>query len=164
VRNVEHAARVVGARPVLENIATLIEPPASSLDEPAWTAAILKGAGAGLLLDLHNLYANAVNAGRDAFTLLDAMPLERVRAVHLSGGVWIDAPRGGRRLLDDHLHDPPDPVYALLERLAGLAPQPLDVILERDGDYPRMEMLLAQLERARAVVAAGRRSRLKEAA
>jgi uncharacterized protein (UPF0276 family) len=84
-------------------------------------------------------------------------PLHRVAAVHLSGGVWIG--RGQeRRLLDDHLHDPPAAVYGLLARLAEHVPQPLTVILERDGHFPDFTALLAQLELARDALCSGRRS------
>ena len=55
----------------------------------------------------------------------------------------------GRRLLDDHLHDVPDPVYGLLEYVASKTPNPLTVILERDGNYPPMLELLSQMDRAR---------------
>jgi uncharacterized protein (UPF0276 family) len=162
VRNIERAARVVGAAPLVENIATLVEPPGSALGEAAWTCAIVRGSGAPMLLDLHNLYANALNSGRDPFALLAAMPLGEVRAVHLSGGHWIDEPRlasgqpARQRLLDDHVHDVPEAVFALLERLAAQAAGPLDVIVERDGAYPPFEVLLAQLERARAALVKGR--------
>ena len=154
--NIARATRCVGTAPLLENIATLIEPPASELDEPAWVGTIVTGAGSGLLLDLHNLLANAVNFGRDPFDLLLAMPLQKVRAVHIAGGRWW-APAGRRqRLLDDHLHDVPDEVFALLEALAHHVPQPLDVTLERDGAYPAFEVLLRQLRQARAALARGR--------
>jgi uncharacterized protein (UPF0276 family) len=158
--NLERAARTVGSMPCVENIATLIDPPASVMDEPQWTRAIVAASGAPLLLDLHNLYANALNFGRAPLGLMSAMPLERVAVVHLSGGCWI-APHGGApRLLDDHLHDVPDPVYALLEALARGVPQPLTVIVERDGNYPAFEVLLAQLGRARAALARGRAARV----
>lgn len=154
--NVARATRCVGAAPALENIATLIDPPASELDEPTWVGAIVEEAGAGLLLDLHNLLANAVNFGRDPLELLMAMPLQRVCAVHIAGGRWW-APAGRRqRLLDDHLHDVPDEVHALLETLARSVPQPLDVTLERDGNYPAFEVLLQQLQQAREALARGR--------
>ena len=79
--------------------------------------------------------------------------LERIS----SGGRWIgEGDRTHRRLLDDHLHDPPDPVYDLLAKLASRCPNPLTVILERDGSYPPMEHLLAQLNRARLALAKGR--------
>ena len=149
--NIARARRVVGSLPCLENIATLIDPPGSTLDEAAWTRAILCGAGAPMLLDLHNLYANALNFGRAPFALLRSMPLERVEMVHLSGGRWL-----GPRLLDDHLHDPPPEVYALLEDLGRLAPRPLSVIIERDGNYPDFEHLMAQVRLAKAALARGR--------
>jgi hypothetical protein len=98
-----------------------------------------------------------VNGGLDPQALLAAMPLGRVRFVHLSGGRWL-APAGiAPRLLDDHLHDVPDPVYALLESLASRVPQPLTVVIERDGNFPAMDHLVAQLGRARAALSSGRR-------
>lgn len=154
--NVERAARVVGSLPVMENIATLIDPPASTLSEPAWIGAIAGGCGAPLLLDLHNLYANALNFGDEPERMLAQLPLRRVRIVHLSGGRWLQPPRGRPRLLDDHLHDVPEAVFELLQQLAYAAPQPLDVIIERDGNFPRFVTLLAQLQRAREALAAGR--------
>lgn len=157
VANIALASRIVGSAPLMENIATLVEPPASTLDEAQWLAQIIEGALVPLLLDLHNLYANAVNRGQDPQALLLRLPLASVGAVHLSGGHWIDEPDGtGRRLLDDHLHDVPAEVFALLTMLARHAPQPLTVILERDGNYPSFEHVLGQLALARAALRAGR--------
>lgn len=159
-RNIRAAARIVGAMPVMENIATLINPPGGALDEVAWTGAILQASDAPLLLDLHNLYANALNFGEAPADLMLRMPLHRVRAVHLSGGKWIPEPEqtGRKRLLDDHVHDVPGDVFALLRLLAQHAPQPLDVVIERDGNYPDFDSLLAQLDKARAALLAGRES------
>lgn len=157
-RNVDSAARVVGCAPLVENIATLVPPPASRLGEPEWIGRIVCGAGVGLLLDLHNLYANAANFGDDPHTFLRRLPLERVGAVHLSGGRWINGPNAERRLLDDHLHDVPEEVLALLRELGRLAPQPLTVIIERDGRFPPIASLLDQLNAARNALAAGRQA------
>jgi uncharacterized protein (UPF0276 family) len=121
---------------------TLVAPPASALDEAEWTRRIVCEVGAGLLLDLHNLYANAVNFGDDPHTLLRRFPLKQVAAVHLGGGHWIDGPDGARRLLDDHLRDVPSAVFDLLRELGRVAPQPLTVILERDGRFPPIARLL----------------------
>jgi uncharacterized protein (UPF0276 family) len=57
------------------------------------------------------------------------------------------------------VHDPPDPVYALLETLAVHAPRALTVIIERDGRYPSMDALLGQVERAREALRLGRERR-----
>lgn len=157
LENIALAERIVGSRPWLENIATLIEPPASTMNEAEWVGAIVEQANAKLVLDLHNLYANAVNRGQDPLQLLESLPLQRVAGVHLSGGKIVFAPNSTEpRLLDDHLHDPPDAVYDLLSALAQRAPQPLMVTIERDGDYPPISLLLEQVQRARAALAAGR--------
>jgi uncharacterized protein (UPF0276 family) len=136
----------------MENIATLIDPPASPLSEAQWLSSVLHQSGAPLLLDLHNVYTNSINCHFDRRDFLRDIPLERVTTIHLAGGKWM-----GKRILDDHLHDVPDPVYEMLRFVASRAPQPLTVILERDGKYPPMADLLAQLDRARSAVQEGRR-------
>jgi uncharacterized protein len=158
--NLDRARATVGSLPLVENIATLIDPPASDLDEPEWLAETSKVSGASLLLDLHNLYANSLNFGVRPEDFLARLPVEKIHQVHISGGRWIDdGDPSHRRLLDDHLHDPPDPVYDLLADLASRCPNPLTVILERDGSYPPMAHLLAQLNRARSALAKGRSER-----
>ena len=161
VANLDAARRIVGTCPQVENIATLIDPPGSRMDEPDWLCQTLAASGADLLLDLHNLYANSINFGHDSGEFLRRLPLHQVATVHIAGGRWITAPdaeegRHNRRWLDDHKHDVPDPVFALLEELGSRTVQPLTVILEQDGNFPPMSHLLAQLDRARTTLAAGR--------
>lgn len=158
VRNLRRAREVVGSPPLMENVATIVEPPGSELDEADWLCAILTEADVLLLLDLQNVHANALNFGFDAHAFLRRLPLDRVGAIHLAGGVLIDEPggHGPQRLLDDHLHPVSDEVFALLEWVAAHTPQPLTAILERDGAYPPMKDMLAELDRARACMQAGR--------
>lgn len=156
--NVERARRVVGSSPLLENIATLVEPPGDR-SETDWVAGALEATGAGLLLDLHNLHANAANFGFDARAFLDRLPADRIQAIHLAGGRWINGADGRARLVDDHLHDVPAPVLALLEEVAARVPRPLTVILERDGHYPPFDVLRSELQAARMALAAGRARR-----
>jgi uncharacterized protein (UPF0276 family) len=163
IDNIARVRAIVGADPALENVATLVEPPDSSLSEPDWVTAVIAGSSSPLLLDLHNLYANAVNFGHDPREYLLRFPLDRVRMVHISGGHWIqlDSSEYGlssRRLLDDHVHDVPDAVFGLLRELGQRCSQPLTVILERDGHYPEFSLLLQQVRRARELLAQGRRA------
>ncbi len=149
--------QMVGSLPHLENVATLMTPLGSDLDEPEWLSRIIEGSGAGMLLDLHNLYANAMNQGWDPVAALDSLPLSQVAAVHLAGGrLW----RG--RVLDDHLHPVPEAVFGLLEELAARTSQAIDVIIERDGGFPPFGELLDELAEARARVAAGRARRHRD--
>jgi uncharacterized protein (UPF0276 family) len=157
-RNVAAARRAVGAAPALENVASLVEPPGNEFDEAAWLRAASEGADVDLLLDLHNLHANATNFRFDARTVLDALPWDRVGRVHLAGGSWIEG-FGARRLLDDHRHDVPDAVLELLADAGARATRPLTVVLEQDGDFPPFSSLTARLDDARAALARGRAAR-----
>lgn len=155
IANLARAKQIVGVAPQVENVATLIDPPGSDRDEASWLSAIVRNSESTILLDLHNLHANALNFNFDAHDFLARIPAERISTIHLAGGKWIGR-RGAERLLDDHLHDVPDPVYELLEAVAARAPQPLTIIIERDGNFPAITSLLAQLARARQAVARGR--------
>src|SRR5262249_2552071 len=42
----------------------------------------------GYLLDLHNLYCNAINHGFNPFRAIDRMRLDRVVEIHVAGGSW----------------------------------------------------------------------------
>jgi uncharacterized protein (UPF0276 family) len=157
--NLDRAARRVGARPLAENVATLLDPPGSDRSEQAWLLELLEASGSDLLLDLHNLVTNGQNLGYDPLALVDALPAHRIRAIHIAGGTEVEAATGERRLLDDHRHAVPDSVYTLLERVGERVPHAIDVILERDGAFPTFDALLGELDRARAALAAGRARR-----
>jgi uncharacterized protein (UPF0276 family) len=162
--NVHRLKQLTGLMPALENIATLVEPPGSTMSEPEWVSAIVSETRAELLLDLHNLLCNAHNAALDPERYLSGFPLERATHVHLSGGHWIPEPcrhatvPGAMRLLDDHMHPVPPKVFSLLSLLASGTRQPLTVIIERDGNYPPFANLLSEMRLGRAALARGRSS------
>ena len=155
IGNLRRARAIAGVAPLVENVATLIEPPGSDRDEAAWVSEIIRNSESNVLLDLHNLYANSTNFKFDPVDFISRIPPERISSIHLAGGRWIGR-TDARRLLDDHLHDVPDPVYDLLEEVAACVPHALTVILERDGNFPPIEWLIDQLDCARRAVARGR--------
>ena len=158
IRNVHVAAKAIGSVPHLENIATLYHPIGSTMSEAAWTTEIIKGAGAKLLLDLENIYANSRNFQTDWLAEMLKFPLSDVKYVHIAGG-HATTDEAGEYFLDDHLHPVAEEVYTLLEELASLVPQTLTVILERDGNYPAFEEIKAELDKARGALSRGRKRR-----
>lgn len=157
--NIKFANKHLGAQLELENIAALATPLGCEMTETDWIAQIIQRSGAALLLDLENLYANALNSAQSPFEMLMALPLQQVRTVHLSGGSWVHyawQSTQHARFLDDHKHDIPPIVFSLLERLAQLAPQPLTIIIERDGNFPSIDGLIGQLNQAKQAVQRGR--------
>jgi uncharacterized protein (UPF0276 family) len=156
--NVRRARRLIGDTPALENVATLLNPPGSTRDELTWLCDVLRATGAPLLLDLHNVCTNAVNLGYDARAFVRALPLACISTVHIAGGVDTTDTVTGRTLrVDDHRHDVPPNVFELLTLVGERAPQPLTVVLEREGAFPPFARLLEELARAREALAAGRR-------
>lgn len=151
-RNVARARVATGMAPALENIASLIDVPVSEMSEVEFVAEAIRVCGVPLLLDLHNLHANATNFGWNACDLLDAVDELPLAYVHLAGGRVV-----GSRILDDHLHATPDPVFDLLAEVVARREEPLTIVLERDGRYPPFAELLGELDRAREVVSDGHR-------
>lgn len=104
----------------------------------------------GVLLDLHNLWAMATNLRFDVVAYLEALGLERVIEIHVSGG---RAARDGTRL-DSHDTAVPEPVFQLLEQVAPRCPALRAITLERfertvgPEDVP---VLAGELDRIRAV-------------
>lgn len=144
---VEHVARRVRAVQArldvpfaLENVtyyAPLGEP---EMSEAEFVRLVLEESGAGLLLDVNNVYVNAKNHGFDPVAWLDEMPLDRVVELHVAGHhEWEPG-----LLVDTHGATTPDPVIALMQHvIERTGPKP--VILERDTEVPPLAELRAEV-------------------
>lgn len=88
-----------------------------------------------LILDLHNLWCQAVNFGTDAETLIRSYPLHKVREIHLSGGSWSTvSSRNHPVRRDTHDEALPEEVLRLLAYALPLCPNTEAVIFERLGN------------------------------
>jgi uncharacterized protein (UPF0276 family) len=94
-------------------------------DEIGLLHAVSKGSGCHLLLDLHNLYCNAINHKFDAREAIDRMPLDRVLEIHVAGGSWRDG-----FWMDAHNGRVPEPVWELLEHTIPMVPNLAGVVFE----------------------------------
>lgn len=105
------------------------------LEQGAFVAQLVPAEPDGfVLLDLHNLWCQAVNFEIAPAALLATWPLDRVRELHVSGGRWATPasdPRPFRR--DTHDHPVPDEVIALLPLALASCPHVEVVIVERLG-------------------------------
>ena len=125
-----------------ENLSYYVEAPESEMGEAEFVTTLLHEADAKLLLDVNNVYVNSKNLGFDPKAWIDQIPAERVVQIHVAGHFVGD---DGFRI-DTHAEDVCDDVFDLLEHtLARIGPKP--ILLERDGSYPKLEVLLEQLER-----------------
>lgn len=134
-RNVDVARRLLPDVPLLlENVAWSLLWPDDEMDEPTFYQEIVRATGCDLLLDVGNLYANAVNEGRDPLATLLAYPLDRIGMVHVAGGVREDG-----FYYDTHAHPVPPEVIALVGELVARCPD-VPVMIERDANISFAEL------------------------
>jgi uncharacterized protein len=146
VSNVRAVRQDLPAPLALENIAALLDWPDAELSEGRFLAELVERTDCWLLVDVANLYANAVNLGTDPARFLDEIPLERLAYVHVAGGVRRDGVYH-----DTHAHAVAPEVLDVLGELCARVDPP-GVLLERDDDYPADEEIAAELAAIRAVV------------
>ncbi|WP_437298944.1 multinuclear nonheme iron-dependent oxidase [Sorangium sp. So ce426] len=146
-KNVAAARRALPDIPLLlENAACTLRFPGDALGEGDFYAEVVARTGCDLLLDVGNVYANAVNAGVDPGELVGSYPLERVAMIHIAGGVVEHG-----FYFDTHAHPVPAPVFDLLAQVVARI-GPLPILFERDGDFPPFAALAAEIATARAIV------------
>jgi uncharacterized protein (UPF0276 family) len=115
-------------------------------DEVEFMTSIAARSGCALLLDVNNVFVSACNLGTDAAGYIDAVPAALVAEVHLAGHSR-DPALGQALLVDSHDAPVAPEVWALYERLiARIGPRP--TLIERDGNLPAFDALLAERDRA----------------
>ena len=110
---------------------------------------IVRGAQCWQLLDLHNLYCNAVNFGHSVRDLLHQVSLDRVAEIHIAGGSWFNG-----YYMDGHDGRVPGAVWELLDEVLKRASNVAGVVFEVLSDVaPRLgtELIAGELERARQI-------------
>ena len=137
------------ARPlVLENVSSYVRYRADEMTEWDFLRELVLRSGCELLLDVNNVYVSSVNHGFEPQSFIDAMPASAVRQIHLAGH---QAQEG--RLIDTHDRPICPAVWNLYAyTLARLGPVP--TMIERDDDIPPLDVLIAELDKARAIAQA----------
>lgn len=137
-------AGAVGAPVGLENLPGALSP-ADATSQADFLDDILKPSDSFLLLDIHNVFAQAVNLGLDPFALLATFPGDRVRIIHVSGGRWVDV-EGKPYRFDGHDGAVPTEVYPLLRAALAHCPRTEMVSFERRGNSLDTRAEVAQMQ------------------
>jgi uncharacterized protein (UPF0276 family) len=135
---------------ILENITYMVEMSGAEMNEAQFLTELLERTDCGLLLDVTNLYTNAINHGYDLQAMVEQLPLERVVQLHFAGGFWHEGV-----LIDSHSHSTAPEVWNLMDEIIARAPVK-GIILERDEKLPPFAELREEMQRARDI---GRRLR-----
>ena len=143
VRRVAARIRAVqdalGRRIAVENV-SYYAAPAAGMTELEFLNAVLERADCDLLLDVNNVYVNAVNHRYKARAFLAGLPAQRVACLHVAGH-YVEAED---LRIDTHGAPVCDPVWDLLGaayRHCGVRP----TVLERDFNLPPLDVLLQEV-------------------
>ncbi len=131
-------------RPMLfENPSSYVQFGDADLSEWDFLAEMCRRTGCSLLLDVNNIFVSSRNHGFDASAYLSALPVDRVRQIHLAGHS-----QSGTMLIDTHDHPVAPDVWSLYEA-ASRRFGPVATMIERDDDIPPLDDLLEELDIAR---------------
>jgi len=139
---VDRVQSTLKRRILVENLSAYIACRDSGMSEAAFLAALARRTGCGLLLDVNNLYVNAINFGFDPVAALAELDADSIGQMHLAGHAVVDD-----CLIDTHGSLVCDPVWSLYEeacRRFGARP----TLIEWDTDLPALDVLLQQAAQA----------------
>jgi len=130
-------------RPLLiENITRYLTWRDSTVPEGEFMAEAARRTGCGILLDLNNVYVNAMNFHQDPLDFLLAIPANAVCEIHLAG-----FDRFGRWLIDTHGQVVHPAVWDLYRwAIEHFGPRP--TLIEWDTNLPPLPVLVEQAKQA----------------
>ncbi|MCH4152229.1 MAG: DUF692 domain-containing protein [Sphingobium sp.] len=145
--NIAQAQDALGRTMLIENPSSYLTFAESEMPEWEFLRAVSDRTGCELLLDVNNIHVSAVNHGFDAHHYIAALPLDRVRQIHLAGHS-----QGETLLIDTHDRPVPQQVWSLFAHVMGRLSHPVAIMIERDDAIPPLPDLLAELDIARALL------------
>jgi len=130
---------ILERRIALEN-ASYYAPLATDLTEAQFIRAVIERADCDLLLDVNNIVVNSINHRYDPMQFLDALPLERVRYIHIAGHYC----EAEDLRVDTHGADVGEAAWSLLDAAyARIGAVP--TLLERDFNIPPVAELMQEI-------------------
>jgi uncharacterized protein (UPF0276 family) len=127
---VKRLCEALETRILLENPTIFSSIPEPDMSEPAFFNRLYDETGCGMLLDLHNLYANTVNLGISAEEYLSELNPEIIVEIHLARG---DQLKGFHT--DSHSRPTPTPVWAWAHNWAPRFPNLAAITFEYHESY-----------------------------
>lgn len=146
VSRVQQVQDFLGRPIALENPSTYLEFSSSQMPEAEFLAELTRQSGCQLLLDVNNVYVTCFNHRLDIQQYLDALSMDRVVQIHLSGHSHC-----GTHIIDTHDDHIGDPVWALYEDVLRRAGRVPNTMVEWDANIPPWAVLYAELEKAKVI-------------
>lgn len=145
VQKIKQVQDFLGRPIALENPSTYLEFKTSNIPEAEFIARMAQESGCNLLLDVNNVYVSCYNHRLDPKAYIDALPLDKVAQIHLSGHS-----NNGTHIVDTHDDHVVDEVWALYKYVVHKAGRVPNTMVEWDDNIPDFPVLFAELDKAKA--------------
>jgi uncharacterized protein len=143
---IAEAQHVLRSQLLIENVSSYLQFRHSTIPQWEFLAEVSRRTGSAILLNVNNIYVNAVNHGFDPSAYLAAVPAAAVQEIHLAG---FDAT--GACLIDTHGAPVAAEVWTLYRDAIGrFGPRP--TLIEWDTDIPPLDVLLAEASKAARIL------------
>lgn len=155
-RNIDIAQSALGRQILIENPSLYMKLEGHEWPESLFLAELVERTGCGLLIDVNNVFVSATNLGFNPISYLDALPRGVISEIHLAGHST-DPLLGDSLLIDSHDTSVSDEVWRLYDSLlarCGIDRPP--TLIERDESIPAFTVLLAERDKAAAMMAGSR--------
>ena len=147
--NIDAVQSALGRTIAIENPSHYLHLPGHDWDEIDFLGELVQRTGCGLLLDVNNVEVSAHNLGYCQHTYLDRVPAAAIQEIHLAGYSH-DPLLGGALWVDSHDTPVSPAVWQLYQRLIDrIGTRP--TLIERDGQVPEFEVLMAERAQAQAM-------------
>lgn len=145
VERIEEAQDVIGSPILLENISSYMRFKDSDMSEIEFINAITERSGCYVLLDVNNIWANAMNFHEDPWEQLSQLNVDSVRGYHLAG-CSTEQMGNGLVYVDYHKEAIRDEVWDLYQQsLTHFGPWP--TIVEWENNVPSLDQTLNEVKR-----------------
>lgn len=150
-RNIDQTQNSLQRQILIENPSSYFEILQGDYDECGFLIELVKSTGAGILLDINNIFVSANNHRFDAKQYIDRIPSELVGEIHLAGHSAQEI-SSGPILIDDHGSNVCDQVWALYEyTLDRMGQKP--TLIEWDTNIPEWPVLMDEADKANSLLA-----------
>jgi uncharacterized protein (UPF0276 family) len=140
----------LGRQLLIENISSYLRYRCAEAPEWEFLSALVHDSGCGLLLDVNNVFVNAMNHGFDAHTFLHGIPASAVQEIHLAGHTVMQL--DGRAIRIDTHSSHVSPEVWHLYRAAVSRFGPLPTLIEWDAELPELSVLEAEADQATSML------------
>ncbi|MBU2711148.1 MNIO family bufferin maturase [Zooshikella harenae] len=138
-------------RPIaIENVSSYLQPMGNEMPEWEFLISTVKQAGCLILLDINNIYVNAINHGFSAKIYIDVIPAEWVAEIHLAGHTSVTL-ESETVLVDTHGDVVSDEVWQLYHyAIKKFGPKP--TLIEWDTNLPPLNSLVGEAKKAQHIL------------